>query len=67
MFQIGGLLSNPEMNAGRINLLLPLRDLGEAFTEDEWKEFASAAIDPDKGAIYYADHAAILPVDEDVY
>ncbi|XP_066911928.1 dynein regulatory complex protein 8-like [Clytia hemisphaerica] len=38
---------------------------GEPFTQEEMDEMLSAAVDPDKGSVYYKDYAALMVVDDD--
>ena len=38
---------------------------GEPFTQEEMEEMLSAAVDPDKGSIYYKDYVPLMVVDED--
>ena len=38
--------------------------IGEAFTQDELEEMKSAAVDQEKGVVYYKDYVSLLVVDE---
>lgn len=39
--------------------------LGEPFTQEETEEMLSAAVDPDKGAVYYKDYVSLMVVEDD--
>ncbi|EDV19639.1 EF-hand calcium-binding domain-containing protein 2 [Trichoplax sp. H2] len=41
-----------------------MTEYGEAFTQDELEEMKSAAVDQEKGVIYYKDYVSLLVVDE---
>lgn len=37
---------------------------GEPFTQEEMDEMLSAAVDPDKGSVYYKDYVTLMAVDD---
>jgi len=37
---------------------------GEPFTQEEMEEMLSAAVDPDKGIVYYKDYASLMAVED---
>ena len=38
---------------------------GEPFTQEEMEEMLSAAVDPDKGVVYYNEYISLMTVDDD--
>lgn len=38
--------------------------LGEPFTQEEMEEMLSAAVDPDKGIVYYKDYVSLMAVED---
>ena len=40
-------------------------DEGEPFTQEEIEEMLSAAVDPDKGLVYYNDYITLMAIDDD--
>merc|ERR1712080_324777 len=38
---------------------------GEPFTQEEMEEMLSAAVDPDKGLVYYNEYISMMAVDDD--
>jgi Ca2+-binding EF-hand superfamily protein len=44
--------------------LLLCLSIGEPFTQEEMEEMLSAAVDPEKGVIFYKDFVAMMVVDD---